>query len=236
MPKKRTSQKIIRLPTGIKSLDKMIQGGYIKGSINLVEGGAGSGKTILAIQFLIEGIKNKEKILYITFETNKQKLYQDMKQFGWDLKEQEKKGLFTFLDYTPEQIKRVLNEGGGTIDPLITRKKIKRIVIDSITSFSLLYKDELAKKEAALKLFDMIEKWGCTALLTSEDETEKSTIMSAALDFEVDGIIILYHTKKRGIRKRGIEILKMRGTKHPNKTYLFDIGKIGIIIKKELLR
>lgn len=221
-----------RVPSGIPGLDSQIQGGFKHGSINLIEGGPGSGKTIFATQFLVEGLRRKEPVAYITFEVIKEKFYENMKIFGWDLEKYEAEGLFTFLAYTPEQIKRILIEGGGTIDALVTQKKIKRIVIDSITSFALLYANELAKKEAALTLFNVINTWDCTALLTAQDEGSGSQgeIVSAALDFEVDGIIVLYHTKKKSVRKRGLEVLKMRGTKTPNKTYKLEIDKGGLKI------
>ena len=227
-----------RISTGIKKLDSLLQGGYKESSINLVEGGPGSGKTIFSTQFLVEGIKRGEPVAYITFEVNKSKYYEDMKAIGWDLEKYEKDGLFTFLAYTPEQIKRILVEGGGTIDTIITKRKIKRLVIDSITSFALLYGNELAKKEAALTLFSVIDTWQCTALLTaqSEEGDSKGEMISAALDFEVDGIIVLYHLKEKGLRRRGLEILKMRGTKIPNKLMDFDVGKGGLILKSSTFK
>ena len=69
----------------------------------------------------------------------------------------------------------------------------------------------------------MINKWGCTAVLTAQEEAIESDTVSAALEFEVDSIIIIYHSKIDGERIRGIEILKMRGTKHPSKTFRFEI-------------
>lgn len=219
---------IKRVSTGIPSLDPLIQGGFKKNSINLVAGGAGSGKTIFAMQFIMEGIKKKEPGIYITFEEKKKKFYEDMLGFGWDLKKYEKEEKFVFLEYTPEQVKKVLTEGGGIVESIIEQTKAKRIVIDSITSFTLLYEDELTKKEAALALFELIDKWDCTAVLTSEDEIPEEHVISAALEFEVDSIILLYHVKIRGIRKRALEVLKMRGTKIPEKTIDLEITDKGI--------
>ena len=103
---------------------------------------------------------------------------------------------FFFLEYTPEQVKNILIEGGGFVESMIQKKKIKRIVIDSISSFALLYRDELTRKEAALSLIDMINNWGCTAVLTSQEESNNNMFVSASLEFEVDSIVILYNTKK----------------------------------------
>ena len=220
-----------RIPVGIAKLDPLIRGGVIKNSINLVAGGAGTGKTIFALQFLINGItKYDEPGIYITFEEKKKKTYADMLEFGWDLEKYEKQGKFAYLEYTPEQVKKVLVEGGGIVESIIEKIKAKRIVIDSITSFALLYEDELTKKEAALSLFELIDKWDCTGFLTSQDTRTNHATISAALEFEVDSIFLLYHVKKKGIRQRAMEILKMRGTKIPEKTFELEITDKGIFV------
>jgi len=219
-----------RIPSGIHGLDPLVEGGFKPGSVNLVCGGAGSGKTTFAVQFLIEGIARGEAGIYMTFEEKKEKLYDDMLTFGWDLAKFERAGLFKFLEYTPEQIKRVLVEGGGTIDAIITQLKAKRLVIDSITSFALLFQDELTQKESSLALFELINRWGCSAVLTSQAIQLSPDDLTAQLQFEVDSIIILYHFKKKGIRTRAIEILKMRGTKTPEKTMKLIIDKRGLTI------
>lgn len=222
--------KVDRVSSGIPGLDKLIEGGFKGGSINLVCGGAGSGKTTFAVQFLLEGLKKGEAGIYITFEEKREKLYEDMRDFGWDMEQYEKAGIFKFLEYTPEQIKHVLVEGGGTVDAIITQMGVKRLVIDSITSFSLLFQDELTKKESSLALFELINRWGCTAVLTSEAIQMAQEDMSVTLQFEVDSIIILYHFKKEGVRTRAIEILKMRGTKTPEKVMRLTIERDGITV------
>src|SRR3989344_2383310 len=220
-----------RIPIDIPGFDELIQGGFKKNSINLVAGGAGSGKTIFAIQFLIDGIKRfREPGVYITFEEKKEKLYEDMLGFGWDLAKYEKDGLFIFLEYSPEQVKKVLVEGGGTVDAIIEKVQAKRLVIDSITSFALLYQDELTRKEAALALFELINNWKCTAILTSQEKVSTWGTIEAEFEFEVDSIVYLYHTKVQGIRKRAIEILKMRGTRIPDATFALEITTKGIVI------
>jgi len=220
-----------RVSSGIPGFDKLIQGGFKQGSINLLCGGPGAGRTTLTVQFLVEGLKNGEAGIYITFEEKKEKLYADMMEFGWDLKKYEDDGLFKFLEYTPEQVKRVLVEGGGTIDVIITQMKAKRLVIDSITSFSMLFQDELTQKESSLALFELINRWGCTALLTSQAAQISDEHVTARLQFEVDSILILYHFRRKGVRYRAIEILKMRGTRTPEETYKLEItAKNGLAV------
>lgn len=222
-----------RVSTGVPDLDKMIEGGFKAGTSTLVAGMAGSGKTILGFHFLMEGVKKGENAMYLTFEEEKEKLYNDMLGFGWDLEKYEKEGKFVFLRYSPEQVKKVLSEGGGIIETIISKYKIKRLVIDSITSFALLYKDELSQKEAALNLFQIINGWGCTALLTAQSAMDSEDTIAASLEFEVDGIILMYNVKMGQERKRAIEILKMRGTNHPLHIFGFKITSKGIEIQPQ---
>jgi len=221
-----------RVPTHIPGFDKLVNNGFKKRSMNLIIGGAGSGKTIFSVAYLVNGIlKHNEPGMYITFEEKKEELYENMSEFGWDLAKLEKEKKFIFLEYSPERVKKLLVEGGGLIENIITRYNIKRLVIDSITSFVLLYQDELTKKEAALSLFGLLRSWGCTTLLTSEKYiVNMDKVEGGGLEFEVDSIILLYHVKEKGIRKRAIEVLKMRGTKHIEKTLKMEITGTGVTI------
>lgn len=225
-----------RIPTYIPNFDNLIAGGFSEYSINLIVGGSGSGKSIFATQFLVEAMKRGEKCLYVTFEEKKEQFYKNMFEFGWNLEDYEKKGLFTFLEYTPIKVKTMLEEGGGAIESVILEKKISRIVIDSITSFDLLFENELEKREAALSLFNMISKWNCTSLLTLEEEPIRNgKLASQTMEFESDSIIIFYYVRNKGKRERYLEVLKMRGTEHSNEIYKFDVSKSGISIDKKPL-
>ena len=222
---------IKRIKSGITNLDPLMEGGFREKSITMVSGDAGSGKTIFAMQFLYEGLKNGECCIYLTFEEKKERLYENMAEFGWDFAAFEKDKKLFFLEYNPEQVKALIEEGGGTINQIISSQKISRLVIDSIASFSMLYQDQLSRKEAGLALFELINAWGCTAVLTSGTVSRKSEPESSLLEFEVDGVILLYYFKEKGKRMRAIEILKMRGTKHGDATMGLEITNHGLAVK-----
>lgn len=223
-----------RTKTGINGLDEVMGGGFEEDSINIVCGGPGSGKSIFALQFLVNGAeKYNEPGIYITFEESKNKIIKHMKEFGWDLKELEKKGKLEIIEYTPEHVKKLLTEGGGEVDLAVEKIKARRIVIDSLTAFALLFKDELARMEAFLDLFKLIQKWECTALLISEEEQDVEKHHASTIEFEVDGIVLLYNLRKDDVRKRALEILKLRGTQHSNKLFPMKITNKGITIYPE---
>lgn len=226
---------IEREKTGISELDSLTEGGVERNSVNLVAGSAGSGKSIFCTQFIVYGVEQlNEPGIYICFEEKKERFFSHMALFGWDLARLEAQKKFAFVEYTPEQVKKMIEEGGGLIENLVSKMKAKRIVIDSITSFALLYQNEVQKKEAALSLFELLRKWNVTALVTqeiSEEEVEKQE--PGELGFESDSVILLYFIKEQNTRKRAIEILKMRGTRHSKRILPLDITPKGIVISKE---
>lgn len=223
-----------RVKTGIANLDPLIEGGFEKNSINLLIGGAGSGKSVFATQFLMQGIKTGEAGLYITFEETKEEFYANMNRFGWDLRSYEERGLFVFLEYTPERVKTMLEEGGGAIENVIYKNKIARVIIDSITSFELLFDNELEKREAAFELFNMIRKWNCTAVVTFEANIRSSDKPDTrTIEFEADSILAFYFMRAQKERKRYLEVLKMRGTQHSTKIFSFEMTKKGIALARK---
>ena len=232
MPKQRKDVKEEeRAPTGIPGLDEVMAGGFERGSNNLIAGGAGSGKSIFGIQFIVTGIEEfGEPGVFVTFEEKKENVYKHMLKFGWDLQKYEDAGKFEFVEYTPEQVKKMLDEGGGLIESLIKKIGAKRIVIDSISAFTLLFKGELARREATLSLINLMRKWETTAILTAEFEPDLEKPSSSPIEFEVDSIILLYYPREGDTRKRALEILKMRGTEHSKKIFPLKITEKGITI------
>lgn len=227
---RRSKKHIERVPSGVKNFDRLIEGGFEKNSTNLVVGGSGSGKSIFGVQFLVEGILRGEKCLLVTLEEKKDAFYKNMYELGFDLEKYEREGKFFFVEYTPEKVKRMLEEGGGQIETIVLSKKINRVVIDSATSFILLFEKELEKKEAALSLFNILKGWNCTSLLISEENPSFESSSSRVLDLEADAIVLLYFQEGKSERERYLEVLKMRGTNHSLRVYQYDIITGGISV------
>jgi len=220
-----------RVKTGIDGLDDVMGGGFEPGSVNLLCGGPGTGKSIFALQFLVNGVeKFDEPGVYITFEESKSNIFKHVAGFGWDLKKLEDQGKLAIIEYTPENVKKLLTEGGGEVDLVVENIKAKRIVIDSLTAFALLFNDGLARMEAFLDLFKLIKRWGCTALLIAEDEQDVKKHNPQGIEFEVDGVILMYNIRKGDVRERALEILKIRGVSHSNRIFPMKITNKGIVL------
>jgi len=213
--------------TGIKGLDVLLRGGLPKGSTTLVSGTPGSGKTILSMQFLVNGyLQAKEKGFYISLEEDVDRMENYMsKSFGWPIKELRKKGKLILVRsdvYDFEKFKDL-------IETTVEKNGIERVVIDPITVISLFFEKPLEIRRSLLELDRLLKKLNCTSLLTCEIPEGTNAISSFGIEeFTSDGIIIL--TYKIGA-PRGIVIRKMRLVDHDKEIHPFEIreGK-GIIV------
>lgn len=230
LPKEMT----LRIKTGIPGFDKLTIGGFEKDSVNMIAGTAGAGKSIFCMQFIINGITMyNEPGIYITFEESKKRFYKHMLRFGWDLEKLEEQGMFMLLQYTPTQIKKTLEEGGGSIEAAIRKMKAKRLVIDSLTAFTLLYETEFESREAVLNLFSLLSRLNMTILVTAEQEYDPDKHTATMLEFEVDSIVLLYYLRRGNTRTRAIEVYKMRGSNHTKGIFPMYITNKGIRVFPE---
>ena len=183
---------------------------------------------------LVNGIlQYDESGVYVTFEEEKEAVYSNMKRFGWDLADLERKNKFAFIRYTPEQVEKLLKTGAGIIRDVVEKIGAKRIVIDSISAFTLLHKTELERRAACLNLFKIVRNWHCTSIVIGQYLSADEKHDSTAVEFEVDGIIWLYNIKEGDTRIRALEVYKMRGTKHAVKTFPFEITSSGVQVYPE---
>ncbi len=218
---------ITRKTTGIQELDNLIEGGYKSESINMIEGTAGSGKSTLALHYAIAGVDSGEKALYLSVEESKKSFYENMNRFGFKLEEHEKTGNFIFYELNAQKLKDFVEKGVLGIEDKIIDQNISRIVLDSISAFTLLYETEAKQRIAVQRLFDRLRKWNLTTIIVSESEQDYRNF---GLPYLVDGVLNLKYKKIGEDRIRTIEVLKMRGTKHRSKEVVYKIEDEGIVL------
>lgn len=229
-----------RVEIGIDGLDKMLKGGFLRGRNILLSGPCGSGKTILAMQYVYNGAtKFNEPGLYVTLEESKEKIHQDMEKFGINLKEAEARGKFSliggpvaslhsYMDKVDANFKDIVSE----IEEIVKEKGIKRVAIDSINLLTMLLKDEREQRKALAMLCNTLSSLGCTSILTSE--TQEGTMALSRYGIEeyvVDGVIVLYLVRQGPTFIPGITVRKMRGSDHDKEIRALKIltGK-GIVV------
>ncbi len=221
-------RKIPLIPTGVPGLDDIIGGGLPLHSTVLLSGPAGSGKTILSMQFLYEGISNSSEAgVYVTFEQSVEKVLQDMSVFSWDLRSAIDKKM---LAITPIEIYK-FDMLLSTIENSVEKYKAKRVVVDSSTVFGYFFENLYQTRKGLLELDKLLKKLDCTAILTNELEEGKPGISSFGIEeFTADGIILLDYAKTGSRYLRTINVRKMRGMKHSSEVHQCEINDDGVLV------
>lgn len=221
----------VRIKTGVPGLDRLIQGGLVQGSIYLLTGGTGTGKTIFGCQFLWYGLQKGETCVYVTLEEDPVDIREDVKNFGWDFEKFEKKGLCKIIYIDPVSTGNI----NTTIMEEIKRLDAKRLVIDSTAVMGMaLERESLVRRRVfsiinALKLHD-----GCTSLIISEvPEDTKKLSRFGVEEFVVDGVIVLYYTGIGGEEGNCMEIRKMRRTNHAKGYFPLRFTPQGLKVERE---
>jgi circadian clock protein KaiC len=215
----------MRKSTGIRSLDELMEGGFKEGSINMVEGDAGSGKSTFAVQYMLAGVQAGEKCIYISVEENRKSFYANMKRFGFNLEQLENNGSFLFYECTAQRLRDFLEKGALGVEEEIKRMDAKRLVLDSISAFVLTYETESKQRLSVQRLFEKLKSWNLTSLIISESSQDYTPF---GLHYIVDGWVRLYYKKVGQERVRTVEVLKMRGTKHKTTETVYRIEDEGL--------
>jgi len=232
-----------RISTGVKGLDEKMQGGFFKGSSNLITGKTGTGKTIFAISFLYKGALQGESGVYVTTEQRDKDVKADIESmFGWDIKSLESKKLIKFVSIKPALPTRGLTEGDmvrlvksyvyGISDKIIDAIKevgAKRVVLDSVSFIEMFIKDEYLARAALMQLVDTLKESDVTAFLTGTiPETSEALSGGGIVEYIVDTVVKMEFVPVAEEFKRTLTIRKMRRTDHSTLIHPFEITKEGM--------
>lgn len=238
-----------RVNTGVAGLDTLLQGGYPQGSVTLVAGTPGTGKTIVCFQYINAGIRKNEKCLFLTSDERIDNLMYQAKKFGFDFDTAVKNGLlkFLYLDLEKHTIHREMESeirmGGYSrvvLDSLTPLSELPVWVVnrgtevipsqDTLTNTPLPLDSIQATRMHVRRILRILEEDACTALVTSEiEEGTRNLSRDSVSEFLVDGILIL--DLDPSMDRRKLTVRKMRGTRHTLKPRDIEINsKEGIRI------
>lgn len=213
-----------RVSTGIEGLDPLIEGGLPRGSLTLVAGNPGTGKTCFSAEFLYQGAtKSSEKGLFVSFAEGRKTFIANMLKVGLDFRKAEKKGKFKVFDLVS-----IKERGMETVMEMIMNEivslRIQRLVIDSFSSMIHAFERKIDARIFVHILSKMVHQIGCTTLLTIEIPTGSNQIGLGVEEFLADGIFILKKTRIEDRMARELEIAKLRGTKMKDNTFFFSLN------------
>ena len=236
---------IKKICTGIEGFDKLTFGGLPKGRSYLVAGEPGTGKTIFSLQYLLEGIRNGEKGIYISIDEKPEHIIADAEELGWSFKEYLSSGILQIIDVTkyfgkkdnsdgnPIQVNQVIED----ILNYVKESGASRLAIDPIAPLIFTDQDYPNVIEYIRTLIFSIESVeNCTTLLTSYIPVGSTKVSCFGIEeFATSGIIVLNLIKQNNKRIRTIGIRKMRGTRIDLSEYSFEIlpGR-GITLRQPL--
>lgn len=203
-----------RVRTGIDGLDDLIQGGIPRGTLILLAGSPGSGKTIASAHFLYHGAKNFDETgVYVSFAERRGFFFDNMKKFGLNFEKLESNGKFKFFDMMTTREKGISSTFDVVLGEILTIDP-KRVVIDSFSAVAQAFEKKIDARIMLHMFYKLTRQTGCTTLLLVEVPRGSERLGLGFEEFVADGII-QFETinEKEGIRKRAV-ILKMRGTNH----------------------
>jgi len=236
-----SNHEIDRVKTGIPGLDELIEGGFPRGDTILVAGKAGTGKSILAMQFIYKGARDyNEPGVFVTLEEPPHLIKRNMSRFGMDLDGMIKAGKLSIVDLSPskEMTPVTISESPSfdlsglqaIIMNHVNKIKAKRVVLDTLSIMAYKFRSRDILREEFFKLAAAITRTGCTLLITSEILAQDQGLGVFDIEaFLASGVIVLYNEKISDTsRSRSIEVLKLRGSKHSSRIHSMRITDEGI--------
>ncbi|MEM1607622.1 MAG: KaiC domain-containing protein [Candidatus Bathyarchaeia archaeon] len=230
---------IERLSTGIRELDAMLEGGIPKGFTVAITGEPGTGKTILCIHFIAQGISEGDKCIYVTTEESRESIVTQAAQFGFDFTKgitEKKMVIIDALMGTKDEWSLQSLDIEELVNKVIEAKKFlgygrARLVIDSLSAFWL-DKPAMARRYSYF-VKKVLFKWDFTVMATSQYAITTSEAFGWGVEHIADGIIRFRRAVRNGVLKRYILIEKMRQTNHSLQMYEIAIlpGKGLTIVK-----
>ena len=217
----------VRISSGNEALDEMCGGGFFRDSVTLVSGATGTGKTLTVTEFLRGGAVNGDRCLLLAFEESREQLFRNASGWGADFEKMEKDGLLTVIcDYPDVQ---GLEDWLLTIRRQIEEFKPKRVALDSLSALERSGTDR-AFREFVIGLTSYLKHEEITGLFTATTPTLMggSSITEAHISTLTDSIILLRYVEMFGDMKRGLTVLKMRGSEHDKRIREFSIDGTGM--------
>ena len=233
--------RIDRCMTGIEALDNLLDGGIPRGNTVLVTGSVGTGKTSMCLEFLVHGALYGENSLYLSVTESTDKLLKNIIPYDFFEDRLVKEGRIHFLDipviydrlgldkpvFDYEEIHILID----AIVTLVAELRVKRLVLDSITSVAYRLKSEEILREFVLRMGSRLSAAGCTSILVSEIAPTTERYSTYGVEEAIaDGIIVMGNLERRGDLLRTLQVVKMRGTMHSRAKYVLDLTTTGVLL------
>jgi circadian clock protein KaiC len=217
----------VRISSGNKDLDRMCGGGFFRDSVVLVSGATGTGKTLTVTQFLAGGAANGERCLLLAFEESREQLFRNAIGWGVDFDAMERDGMLRVVCDYPEV--KGLEDWLVGIQAIIQEFKPQRVALDSLSALERVGSAK-AFREFVIGITSFIKQQQISGLFTSTTASLMggTSITDTHISTLTDSIILLRYVEMFGDMRRGMTVLKMRGSAHDKGIHEFTIDGQGM--------
>jgi circadian clock protein KaiC len=228
-PEARTSILKERISTGIKGLDKMTDGGFMRGSAVLLSGSSGTGKTLMGIQFIVNCLSKNEPGIIVTFEEDAVQIRENSMKFGWDMEEFENKNFLKMIS----PLEYDASELALQIYDTVEKTKARCLLFDGIARLHRMMPPHIQFSDYMEGLVNTLKKMNVTAIYTNETQnlTGTTKVTGTGISPMMDTVILLRYVEIKSVMRKALSVLKMRGSDHDKDIRELIINKKGLEIK-----
>ncbi|QKY17921.1 KaiC domain-containing protein [Halorubrum sp. CBA1229] len=224
---------IERTDVGIEGLDDMILGGVPRRSLLSVIGGAGTGKTTFALQFLNEALESDRKGIYITLEQTRESILSTATEKGWSFREHADEDRLAVVAIDPIEMANSLASIRNDLVRLIAEFDADRLVLDSVSLLEMMYDHPAKRRSEVFGFTRSLKNAGVTTLLTSEASEENPyASRHGIVEYLTDAVFVLQYIRGSDFRETrlAVEIQKIRDANHSRETKPYEITESGISV------
>jgi len=225
-----------RVLTGVDGLDDLLGGGVPRGHVITVMGSFGTGKTTFALQFLVQGLVNGEKGIFISLEEDVDSVVATAASFGWDLRPYLKDKRLHIVKLEPADAKTTVTRIKSELPEFIRKSGATRVVVDSISLLNMMFPDETERRTRLFALCQQLRSTGATCLFTAEvkDDNPRSS-RDGLVEYVSDGVIGLrFNERENGEVQLVIQVIKMRRLRHPRSVKPYSITDQGLDVHGDM--
>ncbi len=222
--------------TGIDGLDEMLGGGVPRGHIITVMGSFGTGKTTFGMQFLMQGLINGEKGIFISLEEDVDSITANAASFGWDLRPHLKDKKLAVIKLEPADAKATVTRVRSELPEFIKKFNATRVVVDSISLLNMMFGDDNERRARLFGLCQQLKTTGATCIFTAEvkDDNPRSS-RDGLVEYVSDGVIGLrFNERENGDVQLVIQVMKMRRLAHPRSIKPYSITDSGLEVHGDM--
>ncbi len=218
-----------RVSTGNEGIDRLAHGGLFRGSSTLVSGPTGTGKTLIATQFAADSASRGERVLFLAYEETHDQIYRNGQSWGHDLRAYEEQGLLRIVSLYPEVAS--LDDHLVQIRDLVDGHRPSRLIVDSLSALERLG-SPVAYREFVIGLTSYVKQIAVASLMTASAThlIGGTSVTESHISGLIDVILVLRYVEVDSELKRGILMLKMRGSAHDQQIRELTIGEGSMVV------